>query len=1027
MKLISSLLLFVFLISGSPGGVLGQTTNNLPVVNSPASTDTAVINHSYTGPGTGFTAQTPLSAILGLPVSGNASTAQVTTSQTGGVAQALAAHYAEVIDLQTLGGVPDGMWVSPNQDGGSYGATMTAGSAVLTTTHGPFTAAMVGKKIYVVGAGVSGGVLESSILSFQSANQVTLANNASTSVPITWIGQISNASSTITASYAPGDTVTFATGTYTTAGVGTIDSTTPANATVDAAGSGGTANATCTLTGSLTGGTPTNGVSTITLGVTLTSGGGISAINSISGAQWSANPSSLTGVAVSNQSGCGSISGATVNVLMGPDFTYVSTQGNYTATPSGTPSSTSGSGAGAVFSLKFPLNGEFLVGTDNTAVINQAVADVNAWALIGVPACIYAPPGNYAVFGTSLTQFADGVPGCVMGSAGEAITQFLISPVFSGPVFSASQGWLGNSHGFGQNTTSTWQTTSGAGPTGLVGTGPVFAWFTITGDRADTSQADAIDLYDQNDEVVIDHVTVNTMPGACISAGALTENATQAYMRESRLTNDRCFSDGLAANSIPAVTITSVGTIASNETDISELQIYAPYYTGLLIDSGGTNGAYGIHGDGVRIEGVEQNPTGVQSDLLQIGDSSNTTATAQDISIHGRFYDPYFGGYAIAVLGGGVAASPYGLEIGGYVGGGAPYGGGLNVQIGRSNTYNLTAVSTFGYDITFGEAQGSGGYVGAENLLRGPTLTAATWSLGTGAYADVLTDTLQFGNPTAYGTTGAWQLPVGTTGQEPACSSSTAGQVRGNSTTGFIEYCNGSAWTTLATVSGATGSLIGYSVITSSGSYTPPTNTGAELIRAIGSGGCGGAAQSTSSSQWSIGGGGGSGAFAEAYETTGLGNPSLTVSIGGAPSCGTSNGQNSNGSSTTIGGDGWTLTAPGGKGGFGSVAVSAATYESGGPASSQATVGTGSAILGAGAPGSFGAGSNDGSGGSMGGVGGSNPFGAGGGVCAACGAGNAATAYGAGGGGADNDASQASAVAGGAGGPGIVVVMAFHS
>lgn len=64
-----------------------------------------------------------------------------------------------------------------------FDAAMTSGSAVLTSATGAFTAAnSIGKTAWIKGAGVSGAVLKSTIATWQSATQVTLAANASTTV-----------------------------------------------------------------------------------------------------------------------------------------------------------------------------------------------------------------------------------------------------------------------------------------------------------------------------------------------------------------------------------------------------------------------------------------------------------------------------------------------------------------------------------------------------------------------------------------------------------------------------------------------------------------------------------------------------------------------------------------------------------------------------------------------------------------------------------------------------------------------------
>lgn len=64
-----------------------------------------------------------------------------------------------------------------------HDAAMTNGSAVLTSASAPFLAADAGKAICVVGAGAAGVVLSTTILSYQSATQVTLsaASNATIS------------------------------------------------------------------------------------------------------------------------------------------------------------------------------------------------------------------------------------------------------------------------------------------------------------------------------------------------------------------------------------------------------------------------------------------------------------------------------------------------------------------------------------------------------------------------------------------------------------------------------------------------------------------------------------------------------------------------------------------------------------------------------------------------------------------------------------------------------------------------------
>jgi hypothetical protein len=65
---------------------------------------------------------------------------------------------------------------------GTSDGSITNGAAILTSASGTFTAQDVGKPIRVPGAGPAAGNLDTTILSRQSATQVTLAANASTTV-----------------------------------------------------------------------------------------------------------------------------------------------------------------------------------------------------------------------------------------------------------------------------------------------------------------------------------------------------------------------------------------------------------------------------------------------------------------------------------------------------------------------------------------------------------------------------------------------------------------------------------------------------------------------------------------------------------------------------------------------------------------------------------------------------------------------------------------------------------------------------
>jgi hypothetical protein len=72
------------------------------------------------------------------------------------------------------------------------GLSITSGAAILTSSSAMFDAGMVNKVITVDGAGVDGATLSTTVLTYTSPTQVTLAANAGTTVASTGTGQVGN-------------------------------------------------------------------------------------------------------------------------------------------------------------------------------------------------------------------------------------------------------------------------------------------------------------------------------------------------------------------------------------------------------------------------------------------------------------------------------------------------------------------------------------------------------------------------------------------------------------------------------------------------------------------------------------------------------------------------------------------------------------------------------------------------------------------------------------------------------------------
>lgn len=148
-------------------------------------------------------------------------------------------------------------------------------------------------------------------------------------------------------SYAPGDTIFLADGTYSSQGVLLVATTGVYEATVLSGGTGGTPG-TQTVTG-------TTGIGTkFTASVTVSGGGAITAVLSITSAgNYTVNPSFLGTEPVT---GAG-LSGAVLNIHMKPVSFTVQVAGNYTDIPSSPvlQESTSGSGAGGTYTVLWGL------------------------------------------------------------------------------------------------------------------------------------------------------------------------------------------------------------------------------------------------------------------------------------------------------------------------------------------------------------------------------------------------------------------------------------------------------------------------------------------------------------------------------------------------------------------------------------------------------------------------------------------------------------------------------------------------
>lgn len=289
-----------------------------------------------------------------------------TVTPTGGsVARTEADLHGDFVRATSFGANFDGVRVSS-------GGSMAQGSAVLTWSGGSFASTDVGKLIMVDGAGVNGRPLITTIASYQSATQVTLAATASSAVSTSIAALGYTAGPTLASAgsgYAPGDLITFTGGTATYQTVVQVIGTKVVSASVVSGGSGGT-DGSCTITGTTgnVGGTTTlfQATGTVTGGVL---GGALTV--TVAG-EYRDNPANLAAEPVT--SNCG-LSGATVSVSMGVVDILVKYPGAYSVRPTNPISqgSTTGAGSGATFNGVWNNTGTFHYGTDNATPIQNAI------------------------------------------------------------------------------------------------------------------------------------------------------------------------------------------------------------------------------------------------------------------------------------------------------------------------------------------------------------------------------------------------------------------------------------------------------------------------------------------------------------------------------------------------------------------------------------------------------------------------------------------------------------------------------
>lgn len=301
---------------------------------------------------------------------------------------------------------------------------------------------------------------------------------------------------------------------------------------------------------------------------------------------------------------------------------------------------------------------------DASAALAAAIKAANVVTATGSPACVYIPPGTYRIVHNP-PEFARA--GCVKGD-GPTQATLQLDPAFAGDLFTWSEAW--------------YPTTPG----------PTVVGLRILGSPNAPHQQNALVFYDRNDEVFLDQVEVNDLPGRALYSGA-TQHTSQAYMRESRMRSLRFFRDGKPG--IPVVEFSSAGTgdtDATNEIRISQIDIYGARGPSFVVRNAGAGAVRSIAVDTMRIEAAET--SAAHADLLTIGDKTMRGRVNNLTFTNLELVDVPAGSAALRLTAADGAEAPYLITVYGLIGGGLAKGKGLVIDSGRTSSFHFVALNT---------------------------------------------------------------------------------------------------------------------------------------------------------------------------------------------------------------------------------------------------------------------------------------------------------------------------------------------
>lgn len=580
---------------------------------------------------------------------------------------------------------------------------MTTASAVITSQCATWSPADVGKTAEVSSAkGIGSPPLLTTIASWQSAHQVTLADPATADTGVQYLGGVGVSDGGLVGSYIPGvDTFAIGTGgsgtttggTFTVQAVGSVisttvraDTTTQPAITINSPGSGGR-DGSYSFTGTTGTGSKFRFIGTVL-------GGQLNSASLRNGGIYTTNPT-LTGEAVTSDAG---VVGATVDIHGMDIFSAgVSAAGSYSVIPSDpaanqvTTGAGSSSGAtGALVSPQWQSTGRVVWFTnDNQAfidAINRAVAiDGGAGrTVIKVPARFYGITGaGWPIMSQPIRFIGDGSDQTVIyaaeGYTGASILSW--GNLFGLPTTSPA---LGPNEMFSQQL-------RGAAAVGL----------TLAGNNTATNVPDAVRIYDRVNGLYLDDLICENI-GSALRTGVT--NLTQlAFLRESYIGRYR--STGCGTSSRAAFFLDSVGTSAGNNFLIfDDLDVVFPPGDGFALTNHTIGKPTSVKTIQVRRFRGERGPVGggLSGDLFKVGSTTDSNDIGFVTVDWMNLVGPQSGSSGIATYGMTEETRPHDLNFNNVRTAGPVFGTPITVNAGYNLRFNITSIFGRTADFTVG-------------------------------------------------------------------------------------------------------------------------------------------------------------------------------------------------------------------------------------------------------------------------------------------------------------------------------------